>query len=108
MRTLVRILGWLAILVAIATVALMLAARLGGVSPVQALGQLWFAVDAGSLNALQAIVERYLSPLLWDYVLFPVLQQQATLVALVALIAGLVLLFLSRRRGERRRRLFKS
>jgi hypothetical protein len=107
-RTLVRIAGWLAIVIAIATIGLMLAARLGGENPVQAIGQLWFAVDSGSLNALQAAVERYLAAPLWDYIIFPVLRLQATLVALIALVAGLVLLLLSRRRGERRRRMFKS
>ena len=32
----------------------------------QALGQLWFMLDSGSLNLTQAIVQRYLHPWLWD------------------------------------------
>ncbi|MEW5420833.1 hypothetical protein [Amorphus sp. 3PC139-8] len=30
------------------------------------LGELWFSLDKGSLNLAQAVVQRYLSPTLWD------------------------------------------
>ena len=32
----------------------------------QALGKLWFLLDTASLNLLQAVVQRYLWPWLWD------------------------------------------
>jgi len=44
------------------------AAAGGGWRP-QALGQLWFAFDRGSLNLAQAVLERYLHPWLWDPVM---------------------------------------
>lgn len=30
------------------------------------LGELWFAMHPGSLNVSQAVVQRYISPTLWD------------------------------------------
>ena len=44
------------------------------------LGALWFNLHAGSLNVVQAVVERYIWPPLWDQILFPVLQWPAALV----------------------------
>ena len=40
-------------------------------------GQLWFHLSPGSLNALQAGAERYVSVGLWDNVLAPILQVPA-------------------------------
>lgn len=102
-----RILGWLAIVVAVATAVLMIAARFAGQGPGQPLGQLWFTVDVGSLNLLQAVVERELWPPLWDYIVFPVLRLPAIVVALAAVAVGALLLFVTRRRGNKRR-LFKN
>ena len=50
----------------------------------RALGQLWYTVDPGSLNLLQAVVQRYLFPWLWDSAIVWVLLQPAFVVALVA------------------------
>ncbi|MYE01312.1 MAG: hypothetical protein F4Y03_08520 [Alphaproteobacteria bacterium] len=54
----------------------------------QALGQVWFQLDAGSLNLLQAVVQRYLHPWLWDPVIVQVLLWPAWVVpgALAALL----------------------
>lgn len=41
------------------------AAAEGGWRP-RALGQVWFELDSGSLNLMQAVVQRYLHPWLWD------------------------------------------
>ena len=41
------------------------AAASGGWQP-QALGQIWFSLDSGSLNLVQAVIQRYLHPWLWD------------------------------------------
>lgn len=38
-----------------------------------ALGARWHGWDAASLNLIQAIVERYVLPQLWSYVLLPLL-----------------------------------
>jgi hypothetical protein len=111
MRWIAKLLGLIALLVVAGTLGLMLAARLSGVPVQQALGQVWFAVDPGSLNLLQALIERGLWPPLWDYLVFPVLRQPAPLVALAAAVATLLLFWLGRSRNGgttlRRKRMFK-
>lgn len=58
-----------------------------------ALGEVWFLAGAHSLNALQAGVQRYLDPALWDMGIAPVLLLPAWV---VFLIPGLALGFLCR------------
>ena len=57
-----------------------------------ALGEVWHRWHAPSLNLLQAIVERYVLPQLWSYVLLPLLLAPAWI---VAVILGAVLIALS-------------
>ena len=38
-----------------------------------AVGQLWYDVDRSSLNLVQAVTQRYVSPFLWNQVVVPVL-----------------------------------
>lgn len=64
----------------------------------QPLGQIWFDIDAASLNLFQAIVERYITPKLWDMVILPVLYWPAFLVFLVPGLALFLLCMLIRRR----------
>jgi hypothetical protein len=47
------------------------------------LGQGWFSASPGSLNAFQALVQRYLHPSLWTDVVVPVLRAPAWLVGVV-------------------------
>lgn len=42
-----------------------------------ATGELWFRLDAGSLNLIQAVVQRYIHPVLWDPLLVSLLQWPA-------------------------------
>lgn len=50
------------------------------------LGQVWFSLDPGSLNLVQAVIERYLLPFLWDPLLLTVLTWGATpVLAVIAL-----------------------
>ncbi len=66
----VRIVG--GILMALALIALgadALASFEQGGLAVAALGELWFRLDPGSLNLMQAVVQRYLWPGLWDPVI---------------------------------------
>ena len=63
----------------------------------QALGQLWFTLDSGSLNLTQAIVQRYLHPWLWD----PALVQLLLWPAWVLPGALAIVLFLLCRRRRR-------
>jgi hypothetical protein len=112
MRWIAKLLGLVALLVAAGTLGLMLAAGVAGLAVTQALGQLWFAVDPGSLNLSQALIERGLWPPLWDHLVFPVLRQPAPLVALVAAVVTLLLFWLGRTPGHggghlKRKRMFK-
>ncbi|MCC5987469.1 MAG: hypothetical protein JJT95_07295 [Pararhodobacter sp.] len=98
LRWLVRLGALLALAVALATLGLLAAGYLGGVDIMQPLGGLWFAVDAGSLNAMQVVIERHIWPPLWSRAVFPVLNTSAPLVALFSSLAAIVLLWLGWRR----------
>ena len=66
----------------------------------EAFGQVWYDFDAGSLNLVQAVVERYISPDLWDSVFLPMLYWPAFVIFLAP---GLVLVLLCIWRRRRRR-----
>ena len=59
------------------------------------LGEHWYKLDAASLNAAQAAIERYVSPTLWDPVILSFLQVPSWIVFGVL---GLALYWLGRRR----------
>ena len=60
-----------------------------------ALGQLWYELDRSSLNLVQAVIQRYVSPFLWDRVLVNILLCWA-----FAILTGLgaTILFFARKR----------
>ena len=95
-----RIIGWGLFLLGVAVAGYEV--NSGLTSPeyqIVPLGTLWFKLDAGSLNGLQAGVQRYLWPGLWDDVLFHILRLPAwTVFAL----PGLLLMLLCRARTHRR------
>lgn len=62
------------------------------------LGALLFRLDSGLLSLVQAGVQRYLLPMLWDDVLLPVLEAPAWIVPLL-LGAALTLFAWMRARG---------
>ncbi|WP_158047434.1 hypothetical protein [Skermanella pratensis] len=66
-------------------------AAAGGGLHLSAAGELWYRLHPGSLNLMQAVVQRYLAPELWDPGLLTVLLWPA---ALVLAAPGLVLLAL--------------
>jgi hypothetical protein len=65
-----------------------------------ALGQLWYWIHPGSLNLVQAVVERYIHPFLWDPVIINVLLAPA---AVLFLAIGILFALVFRRRARRRR-----
>jgi hypothetical protein len=71
-----------------------------GVVRLTALGQLWYWVHPGSLNLLQAGVERHIHPFLWDPIIINVLLAPA---AVLFLAIGIVFGLIFRRRKRRRR-----
>ena len=69
-----------------------------------ALGQLWYNLNRSSLNLVQAVVQRYIHPFLWDPIIVTILLWWAFAVLMVL---GLLILALSGRRTRpktRRRR----
>lgn len=64
-----------------------------------AVGQLWYALDRSSLNLVQAVVQRYVSPLLWDRVVVNLLLCWASAV-MIGL--GAAILLLASGRSSRR------
>jgi len=100
-RWLLRISGALFLALALGLFLRDLADRPEGAPLVlSSLGEIWYAVDPGSLNLLQALVQRYLSPDLWDAVLVDVLLWPALWIFLLPGLLLLVLGFLPRRAGR--------
>jgi hypothetical protein len=64
-----------------------------------ALGQLWYQLNRSSLNLVQAVVQRYIHPFLWDPIIVSILLSWAF--AMLMILGGL-LLVLFRRRDARR------
>ena len=64
-----------------------------------ALGQLWYDLNRSSLNLVQAVVQRYLHPFLWDPIIVTILFCWAFAVLMVL---GLLILALSGWRGHTR------
>jgi len=102
-----RVLGWLLIAAALVVAAAALALWLGGQNFALVAGQLWYQLDSESLNLTQVLVQRYLHPALWDYVLLPLLQKPAyqalSIAFLCPFVLGIVLVVVFRRRERRRR-----
>lgn len=95
-----RILGWLLMALAVAALGWeALAAWQGDGWRIVPLGELWFKLDAQSLNASQAAVQRHVAPWLWEPVITTVLLWPGWAVFGVP---GLLLLWVGRRRSGRR------
>jgi hypothetical protein len=70
--------GWALAAVALITLAYELNAYSeSGAYRAIPLGELWFNVHVASLNLVQAVVQRYLHPFLWDPIITTVLQWPA-------------------------------
>ena len=96
-----RILGWLLILGAIIVVGTEVYVWLDqGIYHITAAGELWYKMSPSTLNVTQAVVQRYITPLIWDYGFRPVLLMPAWLVLAVL---GALILVIFRRRVRRRR-----
>ncbi len=70
-------------------------------------GQVWFQLDNGSLNLVQAITQRYVAPFLWDPIAITVLNwplwQAVPATAAIFGLLGVILLTLAWPRPPKRR-----
>jgi hypothetical protein len=57
------------------------------------LGKLWYGISPGSLNFVQAIIERYIAEFLWQSIFFPLLMLPAWI---FFFILGMILFVLGR------------
>ena len=95
-----RVVGWIALLSGAAVLVrdLLVWIDTKHWAPI-ALGQLWYDFNRSSLNLLQAVVQRYIHPFLWDPIIVSVLLSWAFA---VLMILGALLLVVFRRRNSRR------
>ncbi|MFO0996931.1 MAG: hypothetical protein U1F33_09625 [Alphaproteobacteria bacterium] len=99
MVRILRWFGWILLLGAIASVVSdAIASMASGRFALRPMGELWFSLSPSTLNLVQAVVQRYIDPDLWDNVIFPVLNWPT--VAVLG-IPGLALIALLRPRRRR-------
>lgn len=99
-----QLLGFLLLLIAAGTLTLdIVAAVQTGVFAVTALGDGWFWLSPGSLNLLQAVIERYVYPPLWDPIIISILKLPISLISAVLAAA----LLYAAHRSSQRGRIFK-
>ncbi len=95
-----RALGWVLLFASIAVlVDSSITALQTGSFRLVAAGELWYRLDAGSLNYLQYVVQTYISVWAWDNLFVPVLLAPALVVLFVP---ALLLLLLARKRKRQR------
>ena len=95
-----RVLGWVLLFASLAVlVDDSITALQTGSFRLVAAGELWYRLDAGSLNLLQSVVQRYISSWVWDKIFVPVLLAPALVVLIVP---SFILLLLTRKRKRQR------
>ncbi len=92
-----RVIGWLVVLAGLAVLARDVTVRIdtGRWAPI-ALGQLWYELNRSSLNLVQAVIQRYVSPFLWNPIIVSILLCWTFAVLLLA--GGLTLAIFRKRR----------
>jgi hypothetical protein len=103
-----KVLGQLFLVLAAAALGLGAWLRLTGQDLLQPAGQVWFSIDNASLNLMQAVIQRYIHPAVWDsvmvpWLLLPAWRALAILVIGFAVIGALLLVAARRRRRSFRR-----
>lgn len=93
-----RIIGWILLIFGLMLIGneILASLKAGEWAP-QLLGQMWFELDVESLNLVQALIQRYLFPQLWDPIIVELLLWPAWVVFTVP---GLLLLILFRKRNK--------
>lgn len=97
-----RALGWILVIAGIASGVYEIYGWISsGTYRSVAAGEIWFLIDKGSLNLVQAVVQRYISVGLWDSVIQEILARPGWL---VFGLPGLALVWFGRKRDKTRRR----
>lgn len=93
-----RIIGWILLIFGLMLIGneILASLKAGEWAP-QLLGQMWFELDVESLNLVQALIQRYLFPQLWDPIIVELLLWPAWVIFIVP---GLLLLILFRKRNK--------
>ena len=103
-----RQLGRIFLMIAFAVVALGVLVWLAGHDVTKSAGELWYVLEPGSLNLSQAIVQRYLHPVIWEVLAVPLLMRpfwEAMVLSFIfLLVVGNGIIFLIPRRRRRRSR----
>jgi hypothetical protein len=91
-----RVIGWIALLAGAAVLVrdLLVWIDTKHWAPI-ALGKLWYDLNRSSLNLVQAVVQRYIHPFLWDPLIVSILLLWAFV---VLMFLGMLLLIIFRRR----------
>jgi hypothetical protein len=94
-----RLIGWIIFLAGLSVLVrdVLVLIDTGRWAPI-ALGQLWFDLNRSSLNLVQAVVQRYIHPFLWDPVIVALLLCWAFAVLMVL---GVLILAVFWRRAPR-------
>lgn len=71
-----------------------LVSREAGIFDVYSMGEAWYGLNPGSLNLVQALVQRYLHEGIWDPVIATLLQGPLSVIPAI----GLAIMMLGRRR----------
>ncbi len=104
MSLILRVVGWAAALASVATVSMAVLLWFEGRNLQKSWGQFWFDLHPASLNLTQSIVQRFVSPDLWDTYAVAMLEWKAwqgiALVAGILLLLGIVFLLAGRRRRK--------
>ncbi len=91
-KSILRLLGLFALALAVITAVLDVTRTIADSAPViTPLGTDWFNFSPSSLNLSQAIIQRYVHPVLWDPVFVKILLMPSW--AVFAILAGLLLWF---------------
>jgi hypothetical protein len=104
--TILRLIGWLLVVIALALLAREAYFWLAtGSWDVLAAGQLWFTIHKDSLLLVQPAIERYLTPALWDPIETLLTWPAWAVIGVPGLLLALVRR--RRRRNGNRRRIFR-
>ena len=104
-----RLLGRFFLLLAFGEVAIGIWIWLAGHDVTRSAGEVWYALKPGSLNLSQAIVQRYLSPEIWEQVAVPLLLrpfwESTVLLFILFLVTGSGIVYFTVYLSKHRRRI---